>query len=402
MQMSVVILAGGKGTRFAPFVTNKTVWPLAGKSALAHTIEMVRGAGIDDILVIGSSVNEPVIRSYQTTTPNLRYRLQDEAKGMDDALQTAKDMISTQPILVLNAIDFLETNLIKSVRDAVERDKPKLLVVGKRTNVHLPLGYYVLENDRVTGVMEKPEPSKEPSDVIRMVCDYFADPQEFISLFDQFKNTETKDRRYELAQDTLLRRYGSDIVYASEWAAIKYPHYVLDVVEYVLAHRIHAHIDESAVISPHAHIEGRVQVDAGAHIDAYAVIKGPAYIGRNVRVGSHTLIRQSMIEEGATIGYGSEVARSYVGPDCMLHHSFVGDSVLEKAVNMSWGTVTTNLRLDQRAVRCKLPDGTYIPTDRVKLGAMIAQGVFLGSNVCTMPGACIAANSIILPGRIVS
>jgi len=402
MKPTAVLLAGGMGTRFIPFLTNKTMWPLCGKPALQHTIEMVQSAGIDKIIVIGNKQNEELLLSYQTASPNLVYRLQNEALGMDDALKQIADLISNQSIIVLNSVDFIETNLIKRVLERIERDHPKLLVCGMRVKEYVSsIGYYTLKNDKVFGVVEKPEEGKQPSDVIRHVFDYFEDPAEFISLFHKFVNPEDKDQKYELAQDVLLKKYGADIEYSAYWSKLKFPFNVLDVVNTFFEKRIEKFVHHSADISPLAVIEGKVYIDANARIDAYAVIKGPAYIGRNTVIGNHSLVRQSMIEEGAVVGFGTEVARSYIGPDCQLHHAFVGDSVLEKAINMSWGTVTTNLRLDRKPIRCKIPNGTHLPTGKDKLGALIAQGCFLGSNTCTMPGICINAHSNILPGSIV-
>jgi bifunctional UDP-N-acetylglucosamine pyrophosphorylase/glucosamine-1-phosphate N-acetyltransferase len=108
-----------------------------------------------------------------------------------------------------------------------------------------------------------------------------------------------------------------------------------------------------------------------------------------------------MVEEGSTVGFGSEVARSYVGPGCNLHHTFVGDSVLEGKVNMSWGTVTANLRLDGKTIRISLPNGTVFDTLRNKLGACIATNAFLGVGVSTMPGTIIGPNANIAPHTIV-
>ncbi len=401
MKPTAVLLAGGIGTRFTPFLTNKTMWPICGKTALQHNIELVQSAGIEKIVVVGNKQNEQYLHSYQTTSPNLVYRLQNDALGMADALKTVGDLISRDPILVLNSIDFFDTNLIKSMCDQVEKEHPKLLVGGMKTSRHLPLGYFAFEGERVSGVVEKPAPEAEPSDTVKLTLDYFEDPEEFIALFDRYTSAKDKDQQYELALDVLLKQYGADIVYSTYWSKLKYPFFVLDVMDTFLSHRIEKFVHHSAHISPHALIEGKVYIDENARIDAFAVVKGPAYIGKNVLIGNHALVRHSTIEEGAVVGFGTEVARSYVGPDCQLHHAFVGDSVLEKAVNMSWGTVTTNLRLDRKSVRCKLPDGTMIPTDKVKLGAMIAQGVFVGSNVCTMPGVCIGANANILPGSMV-
>ena len=401
MKPTAVILAGGKGTRFSPFVTNKTLWPLLGKVTLQHTIEAVSEAGIENIIVVGSQNNENFLKSYQNASINLVYRLQNEALGMDDALKSVFDLVSTRPIIVLNAVDFFETNLIKRIVEKAESSDYRLIVGGYKSDNLLPVGYYQLEGDKIVGVIEKPTQAQKPSDVVRLVIDYFKDPDELISLFDQFHNEDTKDCRYEKSLDLLLGKYSASIEYSAYWSKLKYPHYVLDVINLLLKHKIQPFVHPSARISTRATIDGPVFIDSDARIDDFAVIRGPTYIGKRVLVGNHTLVRHSMIEEGTTIGFGSEIARSYVGPDCQIHHSFVGDSILEKAVNMSWGTVTANLRLDRQNIRYKLPEGSVVDTNRAKLGAIIAKEAFLGVNVCTMPGVCIGANAQILPSTVV-
>lgn len=398
-----VVLAGGKSSRFAPFVTNKTMWPLMGKPFLAHTLTALEKANFDELIVVGSTHNEAFLKTYQTGSLNLTYRLQNEALGMDDALKSISDLVSNRPILVLNAIDLFDINLLKDALLTIEKTKPKLLVCGYKTREYVPnVGYYMFNEGAVSGVVEKPDDGKQPSDVIRLVFDYFEDSSEFIRLFEKSRNDDIKDARYEFAQHMLLQKYGAEIIYTKTWSKLKYPHNALDVIEFLQKQGLASQIDSTSHISPHAIIEGAVYVDAGARIEAGAIIKGPSYIGRRVIVGNNALVRQSFIEEDTTVGFGSEVARSYIGPDCQIHHSFVGDSVLEKAVNMSWGTVTANLRLDKRSIRYKLPNGTYVSTEKAKLGALIAQDTFLGVNVSTMPGVCIPANARILPNTVVT
>lgn len=401
MKPTAVILAGGKGTRFRPFVTNKTLWPLMGKVTLQHTIEAVIEAGIVNIIVVGSQNNENFLMSYQNASINLVYRLQNDALGMDDALKSVSNLISRQPIIVLNAVDFFETNLIKRIVNKAETSNYRLIVSGFKSDTFMPVGYYKIQNDKVIEVIEKPSLDQKPSDIVRLVVDYIENPDELISLFDQFNNEESKDSRYEKALDLLLKKYSAGIEYSAYWSKLKYPHFVLDVADNLLSHRMQAYVHPSAHISAHAVIKGPVYIDSDARIDDFAVVVGPNYIGKRVLVGNHALIRHSMIEEGSVVGFGSEIARSYVGPDCQIHHSFVGDSILEKAVNMSWGTVTANLRFDKKNVRYKLPDGNIIESNRAKLGAMIAKEAFLGVNVSTMPGVCIKEGEQVPPSSIV-
>ena len=160
-------------------------------------------------------------------------------------------------------------------------------------------------------------------------------------------------------------------------------------------------VARSAIVSPHAVLDGFIIIDENARIDAGAIIRGPAYIGKNVKIGSHTLIRQSVIEEGSIIGFGSEVARSYIGPRSKLHHNFVGDSVFESDINPSWGTTFANWRIDGNNPRLLLPNCS-IETDGKKLGSIIAKNVFFGVNCAVMPGVTIGAGAKIYPHKVIA
>jgi hypothetical protein len=91
----------------------------------------------------------------------------------------------------------------------------------------------------------------------------------------------------------------------------------------------------------------------------------------------------------------------YFGGLQIVKFVFVGDSVLESDVNMSWGTVTANLRLDKKTVRITLPSGQVVDSLKEKLGALIAKGSFLGVQVSTMPGTLISQDTKISPATVV-
>ncbi|MEI6326541.1 MAG: sugar phosphate nucleotidyltransferase [Candidatus Roizmanbacteria bacterium] len=402
MQPVVVILAGGSGTRFAPFVTNKTMWPIGGLPLIRHTINSVIQGGFRSIIVITNLSNDAYVRGIATQFDGAQIdaHLQKESNGMDDALNQIKDVLGNRSIFVVNGTDVLDVTLFRRVFSEIQ-SSPHLLVCGRHTDLHLPVGYYVVKDEKVIMTVEKPNPTERPSNVMRLVADYFQDASEFIRLFAQFSDATNSDNVYEQAQTILLQQYGAKLImYDGPWAKLKYPHYVLDVMNIYLDSVKDGTFQRGSNIHPTAVIEGPVYIDPTARIEAYAVIKGPTYIGKNAIIGNHTLVRQSMIEEGTTVGFGSEVARSYVGPDCNLHHTFIGDSVLEKKVNMSWGSVTANLRLDSKTIRLTLANDTYHDTLRKKFGACIASNAFLGVGVSTMPGTVIGPFTNIPPHTV--
>ncbi len=398
----VVILAGGVGTRFQPLATNKTLIPFLGQPLLQHLLEMIEDAGFDEVLMAVNRENEIWIRRYTDTKLVIHTKLQEEPLGMGDAMLKLETEIENRPILVMNAVDIIEPDffetLLKKSQDSYA------YITGMKVSGHFIGGYLKVDGNKVNEIIEKPEKGKEPSNLVNLVFHYFSEPTIFFEYL--HKSEGNGDDHYERALSALMKdKDVSFVTYEGGWQKLKFSHYVLDMMNLLFKQLFEGNaktfVAKTAKVSKNAVLEGPLYIDDGAEIQDFAVVKGPAYIGRNVIVGNHSLVRQSMIEEDSVIGFGSEVARSYIGPRCHLHHNFIGDSILEADVNPSYGTCTANLRLDNGYVKVKLP-GKLVETTRTKLGAIMAKGAFLGVNCSTMPGVTIGANAKVYPGKVVT
>lgn len=392
---SAVILAGGIGKAFKPLVTNKTLIPFLGKPLLQHVIEMLEASSLSEALIVTNEENEAWLSSYQPFNITLRTK-RVAPTGMGDALLQAEHDIGSDPILILNASDIVEPSFLKFFLRSL--DNKIACVAGLKVDKYFPGGYLKTDGERARGIVEKPGAGNEPSDLVNLVFHYFERPAEFMALL---RHTDTIDDQYEKALNDYMQQKEVHIIkYQGAWSKLKYAHHVLDMMASILG-TVKKHTGRTAQVSETAVIEGEVYIDEGARVEDFAVIKGPAYIGRDVRIGAHTLVRQSTIEEGTTVGFGSEVARSYIGPGCMLHHNFVGDSILEANVNPSWGTTFTNWRFDNAPVKVKIGE-EFMETGREKLGAIVAKGAFLGVNCSVMPGVTIGENARIYPATVLS
>ena len=119
-------------------------------------------------------------------------------------------------------------------------------------------------------------------------------------------------------------------------------------------------------------------------------------LDHGVIVGHNALVRGAYIGRKAVIGFGSEVARSYIAEGVELHHNYVGDSVMDRESAMGYGAVTANYRLDGKTVPM-FAGNDRLDTGRMKLGLIFGAHARLGVNVSTMPGVKIGANAIIGP-----
>lgn len=393
-----LVLAGGIGKRFAPISVNKTLVPLFGKPVLQHTLEQIERVGGKRVVVIANDDNQSWLRSYATKL-DLTIITQSSAGGMAEAVLLASTAISATPTLIMNASDFVSDNLFLQLFK--QASVTSTILVGQERAEYFNGGYLALQDNRVVSIVEKPGAGKQPSNYINLVFHYFANPNRFIELL--HATTSKQDDHYEVALAQLLNEQQVGFVpYTEYWQALKQPHMLLELTQVLLEHRLPAvspriaKTELSAEISDSATIEGPVAFGTGVRVEAGAVIKGPVYLGDSVIVGTQSLVRDSIVESGSVIGYASEVARSYVGPECKLHHNFIGDSVLEAHVNPSWGTTLANWRLDGTPPVINYPYGkVQLATN--KFGSILGAHTFCGINCSLMPGTTTAPHTQLYP-----
>lgn len=394
--VTVVMLAGGVGKRFAPFVTDKSLFPFLGEAILLRSVRKLADHGFSRFVIVANSRIEDMVRRFNVTGADITVVVQNDPNGMADAVLVAEQSIRG-PMLVVNAEDVVEDSLYERLRIAV--DKNESFIVGKTVQEYFDGGYVSASQDRLTGIVEKPGQGKEPSNRINLVFHYFPVGQRFIEHIRG--SASNRDDRYEVA----LARYLKDepvrvLPYDGFWSPLKYPWHVLSVLEYLLAHDLKPGKGKHVEIRNNVSLEGVVYIGNNVRIYENTKIVGPVYIGDNTVIGNSNIVRASYIGRNCVLGFMTDVARSYIGDDCWFHSNYIGDSVLEGNVSMGAGSVLANLRLDEGEVRSSVGE-VRENTKRTKLGSMIAKDVRIGVNASIMPGVKVGANTFIGAGAIV-
>jgi NDP-sugar pyrophosphorylase family protein len=397
---TAVILAAGEGKRFQPLLTPKPLWPFSGQPLISWIIQDLKAAGISRFVVVVSPKDRPLFKSLLAKEKNLSLATQARPTGMAGAVLSAAKIIKTKSLVVMDGADIISPQGLRKFFDLIRQKKPGVLLTGWKIAQHLPGGYFQFKAGRPVAIIEKPAAGKEPSPYLNLVLHYFQDAARFYNLL--ARSNSKKDDLYEVALSSLIKAEPAVLFrYQGYFGQLKYPWQVLDVMEIFLRERLKAKISPRAQIDKRAVIDGQVQIEAGAKIMANAVIKGPSYIGRNVIIGNNVLVRNSMISAGSVVGYNSEIARSYIGPESWFHCNYVGDSVIEGESNLGSGSRLANLRFDSKAIDLKI-NGQRLPTQRIKFGAVLAKGVKIGINASIMPGITVGSNSIIGAGVVLN
>lgn len=390
--MKIIVLAAGEGKRMWPIQTDKCLIPFLGKPLLYHNLKKIKdNIEAEFVLITSPASKEEIEKVASELELNYQIAIQEEPKGMADALFSARDYLEGQ-ILIVNAQDVLDGEIYS----LATKTEAEVAFVGKKMDKYFPGGYLKVNGDQIEGIIEKPGEGNEPSDLVKLVVDYFKDAKKLVQYLENAQSE--KDDVYEVALDQMI----SDgvevkfVEYLGVWLPLKYPWHVLDILEHLLGD-IEQQISPAANVSEKAIITGSVVIEEGARVFEGAAIKGPCYIGKNVIVGNNSMVRESDLEEGCVTGFNSDITRSYIGANSWFHTNYIGDSIIEGDFGMGSGAALANLRLDDHTIRV---GEEKIDSGRNKLGLMVGKGSRVGVNTSTMPGSRVGSNSLVGPNVV--
>ena len=156
-----------------------------------------------------------------------------------------------------------------------------------------------------------------------------------------------------------------------------------------------AHI---AVLGPDYRINGGVAVHRSAVVEEQAVLKAPCIVGPDCFVAHNAYLRGGVwLADRVIVGPSCEVKTSFFCADSKIAHlSFIGDSVVGRAVNIEAGAMVANYRNErtEKTVRIVL-GGRVVDTGSDKFGAILGDRVRIGANAVLAPGAIIKPDTIV-------
>lgn len=291
--------------------------------------------------------------------PKAKIAVQPKPTGMAGAVQASRTVLEG-PMVVVNGDDLIDKKIVSEFNQQIRKTPDKVILTGIKSNLtggyfDLPRGKAGLQGEYLK-VVEKPE--KKPSEWAKIVLDYFPEIKDFTAVLKD--DYEAALNRLDL---TMIKAGG-------EFYQLKFPWQILDLTAGLLT--------------------GNNQIDQAAKVMGGSYIIN-SYLGPGVVVGQNCLIRDSIIESGTVVGFGTEIARSYIGPDNYFHRNYIGDSVFEGESNCGAGAVLANYRFDHKPIG---------DSGRVKFGAVVGRGAQIGVNATLMPGVSIAAGERVWPGEV--
>ena len=344
--MKGLILAGGKGTRLRPLTINtpKPVVPVANAPFLLYQIDLMRSAGIDEIILSLSYQPrkiEDLLKDGSDYNVTIKYAVEGTPLGTGGAFKNAEEQIdSTTVVFNGDVLTGLDLNAV------IARHKQAGAVATLvLTPVDDPSAYGLVETDadgRVLRFIEKPGPAEVSSCKNINAGVYVLEPSvlRYMPKGEEYSFERglfpTLLEKKELVLSYILDRY---------WIDIGTPQKYLEVHHDILSGKFQSSRVPKSVLD-------RSSLPAGASVDEKSIIDSDVTIRSGVRIENSVIGRKCKIDEGAqvidsviwpgtTIDADAKVIGSIVGKGCMIGRS----AVLNPGVVLGDKTVVTDFSL---------------------------------------------------------
>ncbi|MGD9969003.1 MAG: bifunctional UDP-N-acetylglucosamine diphosphorylase/glucosamine-1-phosphate N-acetyltransferase GlmU [Sulfuricurvum sp.] len=401
MNLSIVILAAGKGSRMKS-PKAKVLHEICGKEMLYYSIKAAR-AITDDVIVVVAHQKDRVVPAMQGYFDDLTFVEQDT----ENFPGTGGAMMGIQPkydnVLVLNGdMPLIET---KSIEAFIHHLDDIVMSVIPLEN---PSGYgrVVIEDGKVERIVEEKDASADEKRVNTVNAGVYAFKKEMLETYIPRLSNDNAQQEYYLTDVIeMAQKEGRSIVplYVTEeeFKGVN-SKYDLANAERLMMERIRRkwmdagvimQLPETIYIEESVEFEGECVIENGvritgksfishSHIKANSIVEES--IVRDSDVGPLAHLRPQSVLESTHIGNFVEVKKSTLKGVKAGHLSYLGDATIDEGTNIGAGTITCNY------------DG------KKKYQTIIGKNVFVGSDTHIVAPVEIADNVMIAAGTTVT
>lgn len=427
----VLILAGGLGTRMAPFdmARPKCLLPVLTRPLLLHLLERTQRAGAERWTVVVSERFAPMVAHTLRAWPQIRTVSEKGPEGSGAAAhQGAAQVPETRPLMILEGDTLISQDDLNRVHRALDGPVDAALLVAPMER-EMPQDWIVAEVDgeRVVKLWGHPRDG-----LWRVGGAYALSPaaRPFVGEARQW-GVEVPVGGMPPTEYDLAESFNGMLAQGLRVVAVKAqdpvvnldkPWHIVEANQVAQRERFIAlsgrEVAPTATISPDAHIEGPVSIGEHSRIGPGVVIRGPAQIGARSVVDNGVIladgvtigddcqitdfakISHAQIGNRSVIGHCAEVVGGVVMENVYMTHYCEMYGVLGDNVDIGAATVCGTLRFDDalslHRVRGRW-EHPFIGANAVYIGDYCRTGV----NVTMLPGRRIGPYSVVGPGVVV-
>jgi bifunctional UDP-N-acetylglucosamine pyrophosphorylase/glucosamine-1-phosphate N-acetyltransferase len=430
MSVRAVLLAAGQGKRMKS-ARPKVLHDLCGRSMVWWSLEALRGAGVDDVVIVTSPELEAAFEALgEGPGAGIRRVVQPAAKGTGDAVRVALAALSPGDgtLLVTYAdMPLLDAALLRATHAALGASQTKLALVTARMPLPSSFGRVIRDGDRVTGIVEAKDCTPVQLAIDEMNAGVYAfDEPTLRDAVARIGNANAQGEYYLTDAVEIIVSAGGRVaaVDAGDYRSVLG---INDRVELATARAVlNARLCDAlmragaTIVDPATtYVEPGVTVGTDTIVYPGTTLGRESTIGSGCRIGPHTRIEGSTIDDGVRIiesvvvdsrvGAGTtigpfahlrggsrlganvrignfvELKNAELADDVKANHlAYVGDARVGARSNIGAGTITANF------------DGTR--KNRTEIGADVKIGTntSLVAPVSVGDGAMTGAGTVVI------
>lgn len=430
MSLSIVIMAAGKGTRMKSD-RPKVLHRLAGAPLLGHVLGAAQALAPSQIVVVTGHGADAVEAYVATASPQARSVRQMPQHGTGHAVQQAVPLLPDEgTVLVLNGdVPLIRAATARDLDQACSGERLALLTISLAD----PSGYgrIVREDGRIRGIVEHKDATPAQRAIQEVYTGVMAAPAAWLKRAVMALDNRNAQGEYYLT-DVVAQAAAQGLPITSaaspsedEVLGVNSPAQLADLERRFQRAQAHELMEAGVRLADPARVDIRGELSCGpdVEIDVNCIFEGRVSLGAGVRIGSHCVIRNARIEDGAVIhpfthidgdsqgvvvGPGSlvgpyarlrpgaqlgrevhignfvEVKNSSLADGAKANHlAYLGDATVGERVNYGAGSITANY------------DGAHKHRTVIEADAHVGSNCVLVAPVTIGAGATIGGGSTI-------
>lgn len=310
-----ILLVGGRGTRLSPITSEipKPMLPIAGKPVTEHQIVAAKKAGVTTLVLATSYLSEiftPYFGDGSKWGIDLRYAVEKEPLGTGGAIANAAALFNDgpgdEPVIIFNGDVLSKHNLSAQIAFHQEKSADVTLHLIEVDDARAFGCVPTSEDGQVEAFLEKMD-----NPVTRWInagCYVFT--RSVINSIPQNTVVSVERETFPSLIERKSRVFGyKEVAY---WLDIGTP--------------------AALFKGTSDYVEGSAFIATDADVHATAKISDGSAVGSEVKVGAGSIIKNSIICHGASIGEDVMVERSFIAPGARLAD---GAEITERYISTS-------------------------------------------------------------------
>jgi bifunctional UDP-N-acetylglucosamine pyrophosphorylase/glucosamine-1-phosphate N-acetyltransferase len=395
-----IILAAGMSSRMNTKLP-KVLHEVCGRPMLAYVIDACRQAGVQKLYIIVGYGKDQVIH-YFNGDKDITWVEQKEQKGTGHAVLCCKDHLADfdgDTLILCGDMPLIRPEIVKTLVDKHDHESAAATLATAILEDTRSYGRIIRDGyGNIQGIVEEADCNTQQKLIKEVNPSYYCFKNKVLfEALSKITPNNKKNEYYLTDALHLIIKAGHKVVAVTavspEDAIGVNSRQQLSEVGKIMQQRIQDRFVKNGVTivdPPNTWIDARAQIGLDTVIEPFTYIHGTVKIGNNCRVGPFAYVREgTVLGSDVILGVFTEVKNSTLSDGVRArHHSYIGDAVLGKNVDIGAGAITANFD-GQKIQPTQIGDNVF-----VGCGSVIVAPINIPANIQIPPASAVTSDSI--------